>query len=276
MINGCGVQRIVARHQTHQARRIHGLAGQHTHMIERPCARHHPISADPAIGGLEPQHPIGRRRHANRPARVGAQCTKHQTRAHGHTRATGRTARNVVGVKSAGAMPMVDVVPGGPAGKLGHVERAQVQGTRLVQTRQTSGRGVSAPIAPDQAAASGHLAAAVKQIFVGQGHAVQGSGLKRALGQLGIGTARCGQCGFFIDANERFARGLPLGDALQTGLGDFQGGQFSLGNGLRHFGQAHEGDVGVSHLWAPIGAKPHKHWVRHQTADAQHRPAPRR
>ena len=245
-------------------------------MIERPCARHHPIAADPAIGGLEPQHPIGRSRHANRPARVGAQCTKHQTRAHGHTRATGRTARNVVGVKSTGAVPVVDVVPGGPAGKLRHVEGAQVQGTRRIQAGQASGRGVSAPIAPNQTAAGGHLATAVKQIFVGQGHAVQRPRLKGALGQLGIGTARCGHSIFFIDANEGFAQGLPLGDALQTGLGDFQRREFSLGNGLRHFGQAHEGDVGVSHLWAPIGAKPHKHWVRHQTADAQHRPAPRR
>ena len=245
-------------------------------MIERPCARHHPISADPAIGGLEPQHPIGRSRQANRPAGIGAQRTKHQASPHRHARTAGGAAGNVVGVKSAGAVPVVDVVPGGPAGKLGHVERAQVQGTRLVQTRQTSGRGIGAPIAADQTAAGGHLATAVKQIFVGQGHPMQRARLERVLGQLGIGTARCGHSSFFIDANEGFARGLPLGDALQTGLGDFQRREFSLGNGLRHFGQAHEGDVGVSHLWAPTGAKPHKHWVRHQTAAAQHRPAPRR
>ena len=191
-------------------------------MIERPCARHHPIAADPAIGGLEPQHRIGRSRQANRPAGIGAQRTKHQASSHRHARTAGGAAGNVVGVKSAGAVPVVDVVPGGPAGKLRHVEGAQVQGTRRIQAGQASGRGVSAPIAADQTAAGGYLATAVKQIFVGQGHAVQRPRLKRALGQLGIRTARCGQCGFFIDANERFARGLPLGDALQTGLGDFQ------------------------------------------------------
>jgi hypothetical protein len=76
---------------------------------------------------------------------------------------------------------------------------------------------------------------------------VQWARLKRALSQLGIGTARCGHSSFFIDANEGFARGLPLRDALQASLGDFQRGQFSLGNGLRHGGQAHEGDVGLSH-----------------------------
>jgi len=76
---------------------------------------------------------------------------------------------------------------------------------------------------------------------------VQWARLKRALSQLGIGTAcRC-QRWFFIDADKRFARGLPLGDALQASLGDFQRRQLPLGNGLRHSGQAHEGDVGLSH-----------------------------
>jgi pyridoxine 5-phosphate synthase len=37
---------------------------------------------------------------------------------------------------------------------------------------------------------------------VRQGHTVQRPGLEGALGQLFIGTARCGQCGLFIDADK--------------------------------------------------------------------------
>ncbi len=208
------IRRVVSGQHVEHAGEIAHFAGEHPGHVDRRRQRHHAVSREQPVRGLEAEHAICARRQSHRAAAVAAERRVHEARCDRRSRAARGSAGDVRGVPRIAAVAERLVVTGGSERELRHVQRAELQRAggveALEQRRGPRGRHrVAGP-----RSVRGNPTGTIEHVLVREQGAVEcGSRIDRwqAVATRGLRTRRLG-----VEAHEGIDPRLPVVDAREA------------------------------------------------------------
>ena len=164
---------IARRQHIHQQRGIFRAACHRTNDVETMRKWHHASGRHQSPCRFKAEYPAHRCRMANGAAGISAQSGRYQSGRHRNPGATGRATRAVGHRPRIQSVTVMDIVAGRRHGKFGHMQPAEINGTRLIQTLDHRRSDGSNKILADQRATCRNFALAIKQILVRHGHTMK-------------------------------------------------------------------------------------------------------
>ncbi len=126
---------VAAEHGVIGEREVANASREPAHVVETGDERERSGARQSAIGRLEAEHATEGARHANRSVGVRSERDRNQAAGDGGPRSAGRSARHMFEIMRIARRAVVGVLAGEVVGVFAHVERADQDGARGLQTR---------------------------------------------------------------------------------------------------------------------------------------------
>ena len=212
-----GILRIVAGDGVVHHGDVAHRARHRPDVIQRLGQRQHAEAADPPIGGLQPDEPVGAGGKADRSAGVRADRGVAEARRGGHARATGRQTRPLRRVPGIDGDAHVGVIAGHRA--FGEIQLAEDHGSRAPQLRDHRAIHIGHEVLQHRRPAHRRHALRVAEVLHRHGHAVQRSAIP-ACHYLLLGGTCIGQRLRRHHGGVAVQTGVQPADAREHALGD--------------------------------------------------------